>query len=808
MLFMKKYIIGAMMVMMAAVVAIPVGTQAQVTTAQSACTNITQTLNRGARNVRTQAQVAVLQRFLVSRGYLTVANPSEYGAFGLKTQDAVRKFQSDNGITSNGIVGPLTRAKILQSSCGGIINPSLTTLPDGCIPGAMFSYTTGLPCNTTATTTSPVSITSQMASSSIAIGNPSRAQTSFTFNISNLANNTIYIIKNPALAFGDYTTAASSSLATVFVSPFMVPGDTSAFYAVPALSTRTITVMGYMDNTVGATGVKEQMITGINYSDDTVNFKKFSIEKGLDGLKASVYLTGNGTACQTITQNLTVGSQGNDVIILQEYLLNNGYLAAITQKAYFDEYTRLAVAAWQRAVNISPADGYFGPISRVVLNEILCGAKPSISVTAPNGGETWPLETINNITWSTTGAKANTVTINLLPKVDTTCSFTTSPVLGSGFTQINRCPIYLLAQYTIAHEESNDGSFPWKVGMGMNGTKVPPGNYYVEIRDSNGNTDRSDGVVTIGATPTPTITVTSPNGGEMYKAGDWIAIRWNVMGSSTSLYDIHLAQKGGEYHSTIARGVYSANPQTQQYVWASPSSLVSYGTTAAFRVNVCVKDSEKMCDMSDWSFTMGPATSSPVNAVLVSNSTANAITTSDPQTAQATFSFTLSNTFNDDVYISRNIGTALAFSSTAATTSYSTFGGLGFLSGDTIDTYVLPAGSSRVFTVNALMFNSNGTTGIKETKITQIRYGMSPTALSANSITSGLEGLKVSVYLNGVSTTGGIATTTATSTLEFRPLNRQPLTISAIRNLLQKAQAANAVEAVKGFMNMLKALGN
>lgn len=67
---------------------------------------ITKTLSRGLKN---DAQVRFLQTFLVSKGFLT-ATPD--GNFGPMTEAAVKKFQTANGVSPLGIVGPQTRALI------------------------------------------------------------------------------------------------------------------------------------------------------------------------------------------------------------------------------------------------------------------------------------------------------------------------------------------------------------------------------------------------------------------------------------------------------------------------------------------------------------------------------------------------------------------------------------------------------------------------------------------------------------------------------------------------------------------------
>lgn len=76
------------------------------------------------------------------------------------------------------------------------------------------------------------------------------------------------------------------------------------------------------------------------------------------------------TSC-SFTRDLTMGSKGDDVKCLQQYLNNAGYAIASSgagskgnESTYFGTLTKNALAKWQAANSVSPAVGYFGPISR------------------------------------------------------------------------------------------------------------------------------------------------------------------------------------------------------------------------------------------------------------------------------------------------------------------------------------------------------------------------------------------------------------------------------------------------------------
>lgn len=66
----------------------------------------------------------------------------------------------------------------------------------------------------------------------------------------------------------------------------------------------------------------------------------------------------------TFTRSLTVGSRGADVQCLQEVLKAGGFLNIASTTMYFGSMTKAAVAKWQASVGVTPAVGYFGPVSR------------------------------------------------------------------------------------------------------------------------------------------------------------------------------------------------------------------------------------------------------------------------------------------------------------------------------------------------------------------------------------------------------------------------------------------------------------
>ena len=70
------------------------------------------------------------------------------------------------------------------------------------------------------------------------------------------------------------------------------------------------------------------------------------------------------TASATYTRDLTIGSTGADVTALQNFLISKGHAIAAGATGYFGAQTQAALAAYQAANGISPAAGYFGPMTR------------------------------------------------------------------------------------------------------------------------------------------------------------------------------------------------------------------------------------------------------------------------------------------------------------------------------------------------------------------------------------------------------------------------------------------------------------
>lgn len=88
-------------------------------------------------------------------------------------------------------------------------------------------------------------------------------------------------------------------------------------------------------------------------------------------------LQGGSTTVSTgaaFTMDMTLGASGAEVTRLQNWLISKGYSIPAGATGYFGAQTAAAVGAYQSANGISPAAGYFGPMTRAKVNASMGGS--------------------------------------------------------------------------------------------------------------------------------------------------------------------------------------------------------------------------------------------------------------------------------------------------------------------------------------------------------------------------------------------------------------------------------------------------
>jgi peptidoglycan hydrolase-like protein with peptidoglycan-binding domain len=73
----------------------------------------------------------------------------------------------------------------------------------------------------------------------------------------------------------------------------------------------------------------------------------------------------------TVGSDLTMGSTGQSVAVLQGLLAERGFLNIPFNipLGYYGSMTKDAVAKYQASLGVSPAVGYFGPLSKIAMHK-------------------------------------------------------------------------------------------------------------------------------------------------------------------------------------------------------------------------------------------------------------------------------------------------------------------------------------------------------------------------------------------------------------------------------------------------------
>jgi peptidoglycan hydrolase-like protein with peptidoglycan-binding domain len=171
----------------------------------------------------------------------------------------------------------------------------------------------------------------------------------------------------------------------------------------------------------------------------------------LAGAQTATTTTTTTTTTATFTRDLTIGSTGADVTALQTWLIAKGFSIPAGATGYFGAQTKAALAAYQAANAITPAAGYFGPITRA---KVMAAGGTTTGTTT--GGTTTTTSTLS-------GGEADLSGFNLLSG-DTVAEGDSATEIGvaqfdvrGGDAQVQRVTVELTPTST-----GNASKLPWK----------------------------------------------------------------------------------------------------------------------------------------------------------------------------------------------------------------------------------------------------------------------------------------------------------------------------------------------------------
>jgi len=211
--------------------------------------------------------------------------------------------------------------------------------------------------------------------------------------------------------------------------------------------------------------------------------------------------------------------------------------------------------------------------------------QPEVTLTSPNGGEVWAAGSRYPINWAYTGDPGN-LKIELLRGSSVVSTLTSSVSKGS----------------------NGAGSYNWTIPAGQ----TSGSDYGIRITStSNGSVfDTGNGFFTINR---PSITVTSPNGGEAWAPQSTKTITWAYTGDPGNL-KIELL-RGSSVVSTLTSSVSKGSNGAGSYTW-SISSRQSTGPD--YKIRITSTSNGYVTDNSDKFFTIGSTYVPPPSIVVTS----------------------------------------------------------------------------------------------------------------------------------------------------------------------------------------------
>ncbi len=216
---------------------------------------------------------------------------------------------------------------------------------------------------------------------------------------------------------------------------------------------------------------------------------------------------------------------------------------------------------------------------RTLLNDT---TDPTVAVASPNGGETFAMGSVHDITWTASDNVAVTA-IDIDYSLDN----------GGNWTPV-------------ATGEADDGAYPWIVPSAP--TALALIRVVARDRADNSGSDTSDEVFTIADQTAPSVTVTSPDGGENWATGSLHNITWMATDNiEVTAIDVDYSTNNGTTWTPVATN----EPNDSTYAWTVPSTP---STRALVRVAARDAANNSGSDASDRFFTLAMETSNVVSA--------------------------------------------------------------------------------------------------------------------------------------------------------------------------------------------------
>ena len=189
---------------------------------------------------------------------------------------------------------------------------------------------------------------------------------------------------------------------------------------------------------------------------------------------------------------------------------------------------------------------------------------PTVTVTAPNGGESWMAGSVHAITW-------------------------TSFAIPAG-VRVQLCRDYPAAPWeTLADSIANSGSYAWTV------TDTASATCRIRILSTADTTIGDTSNANFAITVLQTLTLTAPNGGETWYTGSSQAVTWTSVNITGTVWiELNRTYPTGNWTTLTASA-----PNTGSYTWT-----VTTLTSTAARIRIRATTATSIGDSSDANFSI------------------------------------------------------------------------------------------------------------------------------------------------------------------------------------------------------------
>ena len=242
--------------------------------------------------------------------------------------------------------------------------------------------------------------------------------------------------------------------------------------------------------------------------------------------------------------------------------------------------------------------------------------KPTITVTSPNGGETWKVGETRSITWTSSNLSGVPgTTSNVLVQLRNVTNAWTYP-LDTVSANAGSYSWKIPAVLTSSNASFTVGEVGKQYQIVVNQESLPN---YVPYNGAMGTSDSFE--ISPASSTQPSITVTSPNGGETWKIYETHAITWNSSGMQPNT-TVRIDLENPEYPAGVVTIDNVSN--TGNYNWNITLPTSSQGDPYKYKIKVTSYSvyGNVISDESDNYFTIAAANALPTISMKINGSTA------------------------------------------------------------------------------------------------------------------------------------------------------------------------------------------